>query len=143
MQIFSAKDLIRQIEITAKTKRPLFIRGPPGIGKSEIVRETLHRMKYFVIDKRLAMEDPAVCFTGLPTVHLQGVDAVTGQPLPATAQGVTLFAKPDWLPVGPPPAPFKWWGFFFDELNLAEQLTQKAAYQLMWDGEISTFCMLG
>ena len=41
-----------------KTKRPVFLWGPPGIGKSEVVAEIAHELGGAIIDLRMAQMEP-------------------------------------------------------------------------------------
>ena len=41
-----------------KTKRPVFLWGPPGIGKSEVVQEIADEIGGYVIDLRMAQMEP-------------------------------------------------------------------------------------
>jgi MoxR-like ATPase len=41
-----------------KIKRPVFLWGPPGIGKSEVVAEIAEELKGAVIDLRMAQMEP-------------------------------------------------------------------------------------
>jgi len=41
-----------------KVKRPVFLWGPPGIGKSEVVSEITEELGGFMIDLRMAQMEP-------------------------------------------------------------------------------------
>ena len=50
---------VRKALLTAfKAKRPVFLWGPPGIGKSEVVAEVAEELKGPVIDLRMAQMEP-------------------------------------------------------------------------------------
>ena len=41
-----------------KAKRPVFLWGPPGIGKSEVVQEITNELGGYMIDLRLSQMEP-------------------------------------------------------------------------------------
>ena len=49
----------REIMVAMKRKRPLFLWGPPGIGKSELVADICESMGGKIYDLRLALMDPS------------------------------------------------------------------------------------
>lgn len=120
--------LIRQVTpiiikryLNAETrKRTLFLRGPSGIGKSEVVFQAADLLAQHVpnwkgvIDLRLAQMDPT---------DLRGVPHVT-------ADNLTSWARPDFLPRDGAGI------LFLDEITSAPPAVQAAAYQLCltpWD----------
>jgi MoxR-like ATPase len=48
----------RAYHVGADSKRAVMVHGPPGVGKSESVRELANEMGVGFIDKRLAQMDP-------------------------------------------------------------------------------------
>ena len=56
-----------------KAKRPLFIWGPPGIGKSEVVAEVTEELGGFMIDLRMAQMEPTD-IRGIPYFNGVGQD---------------------------------------------------------------------
>ena len=44
-----------------KAKRPVFLWGPPGIGKSEVVADITNELGGFMIDLRMAQMEPLTC----------------------------------------------------------------------------------
>lgn len=52
------KDVRRAIESVAPTKRPIFLWGPPGVGKSDIVRQSAQLMGVEYLDVRLVYHEP-------------------------------------------------------------------------------------
>jgi hypothetical protein len=96
-------------------KRTLFLRGPSGIGKSEVVYQASALLAEHVkdwkgvIDLRLAQMDPTD-LRGIPHV-----DPETGR---------THWARPDWLPDTGAGI------LFLDEITSAPPAVQAAAYQL-------------
>lgn len=51
-----ARNLIKIAAV--KRKRPIFLWGPPGIGKSELVADIGNEIDALVIDLRMALLDP-------------------------------------------------------------------------------------
>lgn len=94
-------------------KRTVFLRGPSGIGKSEVVFQTSELLSHHVenwqgvVDLRLAQMDPT---------DLRGV--------PHVAKGRTCWARPDFLPATGAGI------LFLDEITSAPPAVQAAAYQL-------------
>jgi hypothetical protein len=94
-------------------KRTVFLRGPSGIGKSDVVFQTSELLSQHidnwkgVIDLRLAQMDPT---------DLRGVPHVFG--------GRTCWARPDFLPSDGAGI------LFLDEITSAPPAVQAAAYQL-------------
>ena len=72
------------IHLTDK-KRPAFIWGPPGVGKSDIVREVAEHRKVELRDVRLSLMDPT---------DLKGLPVISG----AGAKKQVSWAAPDFLP---------------------------------------------
>lgn len=104
----------------AQRKRPVFLWGPPGIGKSDIVRSVAADMKIELRDVRLSMLDP---------VDLRGFPTISG-----TGKAKSMaWVPPNFLPT-------KGSGILFlDELNNAPQAVQAAAYQLILDRRLGDY----
>lgn len=101
-------------------KRPGFLRGQPGIGKSEIMGQVAKDLKMEFIDMRLSLYDPT---------------DLKGFPSPDPVAGVT-----NWLPLGSMPQDPKSKGILFlDELPNAVQAVQSAALQLILDRGIGSY----
>lgn len=94
-------------------KRTVFLRGPSGIGKSDVVKQTSELLAEHVpnwqgvVDLRLAQMDPT---------DLRGV--------PHVVDGRTHWARPDFLPATGAGI------LFLDEITSAPPAVQAAAYQL-------------
>jgi hypothetical protein len=101
-----------------KAGRPGFLWGPPGVGKSDIVRQIAADLKRTLIDVRAVLLDP-VDLRGIPTV---------------TEDGTTRWAPPSFLPSGKGK-----FILFLDELNAAPQLVQAACYQLVLDRKLGEY----
>jgi hypothetical protein len=97
-------------------KRPLFLWGPPGIGKSEIVQEITDELGGFMIDLRLGQLDPTD-LRGIPYYNkdLNKMD----------------WAPPIELPDEELASQYPIVVLFFDELNTAPGSIQASAYQLI------------
>jgi hypothetical protein len=90
----------------------LFLEGPPGGGKSSLVKQAAARHDMGVIDLRLVQLDP---------VDLRGI--------PSVVAGRTVWNAPDELPSDP-----DWKGILFlDELPQAVPLVQNTVSQLVLD----------
>jgi hypothetical protein len=129
-----------------KTKDPLFIAGPPGIGKSEIPRQVFSKLakkkglefvrwdkttkdekqklfdkpeKYFVFcDQRLSQMD---------TTDLRGIPKLTSDMLePIPPSWIVYFCNPKAQGI-----------IFFDEMNLAAPIVTGSAYQIIHDRSMS------
>jgi len=99
---------------SAERLPPLMLWGPPGVGKSSIVRSVAERLGVDFIDIRLAQREP---------VDLRGL------PVPDRERGVV-----DWLLAGEWPRDPESRGILlFDELTAADRSLQVAAYELILD----------
>lgn len=93
-------------------RRPGFIWGPPGVGKSAIVKQVASSLGLEVVDLRLSLLD---------NVDLRG--------FPHMVDKRMHFATPAFLPTDPNSKGV----LFLDEMNAAPQAVQAAAYQLVLD----------
>lgn len=110
--------LIHVLESLLKQRWPAFIWGPPGIGKSAIVRRVAAAAKLPVIDLRASLLDPT---------DLRGI--------PAIIDGRAVWCPPDFLPKpGDPPGVL-----FLDEINAAPPLVQASLYQLVLDRRVGEY----
>lgn len=109
-----------------KRKRPGFVWGPPGAGKSDIVRAVADNMGLELRDVRLNLMDP-VDLKGFPSIEEVG----TGK----TKRRHMAFVPPDFLPMDPKSAGI----LFLDEMNSAAQSVQAAAYQLILNRRIGEY----
>ena len=99
-------------------QRPSFIWGPPGVGKSDLVRTVALESKLELRDVRLSLLDP-IDLKGFPTIN-------------------TVKKQMQWLPAEFLPTKGK--GILFlDEMNSAPQSVQAAAYQLVLDRKIGEY----
>lgn len=104
-----------------KTDIVPFLWGPPGIGKSTIVKELAKAEKYELIDLRLSLLSP-VDLRGLPVVDKDNKQASWYPP--------SFFPKFNTKTKGI---------LFLDEINLAPPSVQAAAYQLILDKQVGEY----
>ena len=107
-----------------KKQRPVFLWGPPGIGKSEVVAGIAEELKGAFIDLRLAQMEP----TDLRGIPYYNKDV----------------SKMDWAaPIDLPDEEFakqhKIVVLFLDEMNSAPASVQSAAYQLILNRRIGKY----
>jgi hypothetical protein len=99
-------------------KWPAFLWGPPGVGKSAIVKKLAESANLPVIDLRASLLDPT---------DLRGI--------PAISEGHAIWCPPDFLPK----ASDKPGILFLDEINAAPPLVQASLYQLVLDRQIGEY----
>jgi hypothetical protein len=100
--------------------RPAFLWGPPGIGKSDIVKQIGAELEREVIDVRLALWEPT---------------DIKGIPYYNADQGKMVWAPPAELPTDEHSTAI----IFLDELNSAPPAVQAAAYQLVLNRQVGTY----
>ena len=105
-----------------KIKRPVFMWGPPGIGKSDIVKQIGDEQEREVIDVRLSLWEPTD-IKGIPYYNSQA--------------NTMSWAPPAELPTDPDSTAI----LFLDELNSAAPATQAAAYQLVLNRRVGTYVL--
>jgi hypothetical protein len=96
--------------------------GPPGIGKSDIVKQVGDEFDRDVIDVRLSLWEPT---------------DIKGIPYYNSDQGTMTWAPPAELPTDPDSTAI----LFLDELNSAAPATQAAAYQLILNRRVGTYIL--
>lgn len=97
---------------------PAFVWGPPGIGKSSIIRAVAGEAKLPVVDLRAALLDPT---------DLRGI--------PAIVDGMAHWCPPSFMPK-PTDKPGV---LFLDEINAAPPMVQASLYQLVLDRRIGEY----
>ena len=110
----------RAIRKSLQTRRPVFLWGPPGIGKSDVVKQIGEDAGREVIDVRLALWEP----TDIKGIPYYNADA-----------GKMVWAPPAELPTDPESTAL----IFLDELNSAPPAVQAAAYQLILNRRVGTY----
>jgi hypothetical protein len=116
------KGAMRAIRHAIKMRRPLFLWGPPGIGKSDIVKQIGDTANRPVIDIRLPLWEPT---------------DIKGIPYYNSDQGAMVWAPPAELPMDPDSDAI----IFLDELNSAPPAVQAAAYQLVLNRRVGTYVL--
>ena len=99
-----------------KIQRPVFLWGPPGIGKSELVAEITKEMGGYMIDLRLGQMEPT---------------DIRGIPYYNKDTGKMDWAEPVDLPTAELASQYPVVVLFLDEMNSAAPSVQSAAYQLI------------
>ena len=107
-----------------KVKRPLFLWGPPGIGKSELVEGITRDLNGYMIDLRLGQMEPT---------------ASRGSPFYNKEIGTMDWAPPVELPDEELASQYPIVVLFLDELNSAAASVQAAAYQLILNRRIGKY----
>jgi hypothetical protein len=113
----NAKKAIRK---SIQVRRPVFLWGPPGIGKSDLVKQIGDDAGRQVIDVRLALWEP----TDIKGIPYYNADA-----------GKMVWAPPAELPTDADSKAI----IFLDELNSAPPAVQAAAYQLILNRRVGTY----
>ena len=105
-------------------QRPLFLWGPPGIGKSELVEGITNELGGLMVDLRLSQMDPT---------DLRGI------PYYNKDKGVMDWAPPIDLPDEETASQYPIVVLFLDEMNSAAPSVQAAAYQLVLNRRIGKY----
>ena len=105
-------------------QRPLFIWGPPGIGKSDIVSQISEDIDAYMIDVRLSLWEPT---------------DIKGVPYYAANDNTMKWAPPAELPDAKMAKKYKKIILFLDEMNSAAPAVQAAAYQLILNRRVGTY----
>lgn len=114
----------RSIQRCFNKKRPVFLWGPPGIGKSDIVSQITDDMNGYMIDLRLGQMDPT---------------DIRGIPFYNKEIGKMDWAPPIELPDEELASQYDIIALFLDEMNGAPQSVQAAAYQLILNRRIGKY----
>ena len=107
-------------------KRPIFLWGPPGIGKSEIVGQINDNVlkNSFLIDIRLSLWEPT---------------DIKGIPYFDSNTGTMVWAPPAELPTEEFASKYDNIVLFLDEMNSAAPAVQAAAYQLILNRRVGQY----
>jgi hypothetical protein len=114
------KSLLKAFQV----KRPLFLWGPPGIGKSELVENITKDLGGYMIDLRLGQMEPT---------------DIRGIPFYNKDSGKMDWAPPVELPDDELASQYPIVVLFLDELNSAAPSVQSAAYQLILNRRIGKY----
>ena len=115
-----ASELITTLKSMIEVKLPAFIWGPPGIGKSSIVKEIAQKSGLEFIDLRLSLLDP----TDLKGIPFFDANSKKG-----------VWASPSFLPDDKDSKGI----LFLDEINSAPPAVQASAYQLVLDRRVGEY----
>ena len=107
-------------------KRPIFLWGPPGIGKSDIIHQIGEYMDAHVIDIRLSLWEPT---------------DIKGIPYYSANDNKMVWASPSELPDAELAAKHKYIILFLDEMNSAAPAVQAAAYQLILNRKVGQYVL--
>jgi hypothetical protein len=114
-----ASNIAKSLKQLINLKQPVFLWGPPGVGKSQIVAQTAKSQGLDLIDIRVILLDP-VDLRGLPRISKDGLSEwCIPSFLPQEGSGV----------------------LFLDELNAAPPLVQAACYQLVLDRRLGDYVL--
>jgi hypothetical protein len=114
----------RSILKAFKKQRPLFLWGPPGIGKSELVADITEELGGAMIDLRLGQMEPT---------------DIRGIPFYNKDSGKMDWAEPVDLPTEEYAAQYPIVVLFLDEMNSSAPSVQAAAYQLILNRRIGKY----
>ncbi len=106
------------LEAAISERLPVFLWGPPGVGKSQIVAQVADSLNLPLIDVRAVLLDP---------VDLRGV--------PSIENGTTRWNPPDFLPKDGEGV------LFLDELPQAPDSVQSSLLQLVLDRRLGEYCL--
>jgi hypothetical protein len=107
-------------------KRPVFLWGPPGIGKSELVAEIAQELGGHMIDLRLGQMEPTD-IRGIPFYNKDSGKMDWAEPVDLPSQELA-----DQYPVVV---------LFLDEMNSAAPSVQAAAYQLILNRRVGKYVL--
>jgi hypothetical protein len=107
-------------------KRPIFLWGPPGIGKSDIVHQIGEQLNAHVIDIRLSLWEPT---------------DIKGIPYFNSVENTMTWAAPSELPDAELASKHENIILFLDEMNSAAPAVQAAAYQLILNRKVGTYAL--
>src|SRR5210317_1671164 len=116
----------KSIQRAFAKKRPIFLWGPPGIGKSDIIHQIGDYMDAHVIDIRLSLWEPT---------------DIKGIPYYAANDNTMKWAPPQELPTQEMAKKHKTIILFLDEMNSAAPAVQAAAYQLILNRKVGQYVL--
>ena len=107
-----------------KIKRPIFLWGGPGIGKSDVIHQIAKTIDAKVIDIRLSLWEPT---------------DIKGIPYYNSKENNMVWASPPELPTEQMAKKHKNIVLFLDEMNSAAPSVQAAAYQLILNRRVGQY----
>lgn len=109
-----------------KAKRPVFLWGPPGIGKSEVVADVAEELNGLMLDLRMAQMEPT---------------DIRGIPYFNKDLGMMDWAPPIDLPTEELASKYPIVVLFLDEMNSAPPAVQAAGYQLILNRRVGKYVL--
>jgi len=109
-----------------RRKRPVFLWGPPGIGKSELVQGITDDMSGFMFDLRMGLMEPT---------------DIRGIPFYNKETGLMEWAPPVDLPTQEFCDQYDVVVLFLDEMNAAPPSVQAAGYQLILNRRVGNYIL--
>ena len=122
----TSREARKSILTAFKVKRPLFLWGPPGIGKSELVEGITKELGGIMYDCRLGQMEPT---------------DIRGIPYYNKDSGKMDWAEPVDLPDAETASQYPIVVLFMDEMNSAPASVQSAAYQLILNRRIGKYVL--
>jgi hypothetical protein len=116
----------KSIQRAFAKKRPIFLWGPPGIGKSDIIHQIGDYIDAHVIDIRLSLWEPT---------------DIKGIPYYSANDNAMVWAAPAELPTAEMASKYKNIILFLDEMNSAAPAVQAAAYQLILNRKVGQYTL--
>jgi hypothetical protein len=107
-----------------KVKRPVFLWGPPGIGKSDVVAQIASDLNAPMIDLRMSQMEPT---------------DIRGMPYYCKETNTMKYAPPSELPSEEYASQFPHVVLFLDEMNSAAPAVQASGYQLILNRRIGAY----
>jgi len=114
-----ASSLSNALRVLVAARRPVFIWGGPGVGKSSVVKQLAATLNVPLQDVRALLLDP-VDLRGLPFLG---------------SDGRSKWATPEFLPQNGNGI------LFLDELNVAPAMVQASCYQLVLDRKLGEYTL--
>ena len=117
----SPSEALKAMAVLYAMRKPVFLHGQPGIGKSELIAEFAAANGMALIDLRL---------TTLEAVDLRGLCSLDKK------SATTRWLRPEFFPVEDKPGII-----FLDELTAAEQRLQASAYELILNRRVGKYAL--
>jgi hypothetical protein len=137
------EELLEFTKLFYKLKRPIFLWGTIGIGKSDVVQYTAQQLAdelnlKFELDVRKMDTEDTFGFFDIRMANKDNTD-IQGIPMPVEANGrkQTEWILPNFLPRNENSKGI----LFFDELNLSPPSVQSACYQLINDRRLGDYVL--
>lgn len=123
VKISEARILIRK---AISKRRPVFVWGPPGVGKSDLISQIATDLGGVTIDMRMALMEPT---------------DIKGIPYYSANDNTMKWAPPNDLPNEKFAKKYPIVVLFLDELNSAPPAVQAAAYQLVLNRRVGEYIL--